>query len=78
MRMPGILSWWPLDYRQASNISPALVGNKIIDHSDVVGASPVVATSSFSTQHLASIDWAKTTTRRDEKHLKFGIQCDLY
>ena len=39
-------------YRQISNISRILVGNKIVDHSDVVGASPVGAaptTSSFST-----------------------------
>ena len=37
-------------YRQVSNISRTLVGNKIVDHSDVVGASPVGAaptTSSF-------------------------------
>ena len=40
------------DYRQTSNISCTLVGNTIVDHSDVVGASPVGAaptTSSFST-----------------------------
>ena len=39
-------------YRQVSNIRHTLVGNKIVDHSDVVGASPVGAaptTSSFST-----------------------------
>ena len=39
-------------YRQVSNISRTLVGNGIVDHSDVVGASPVGAaptTSSFST-----------------------------
>ena len=39
-----------LTYRQ--NIRRTLVGNKIVDHSDVVGASPVGAaptTSSFST-----------------------------
>ena len=39
-------------YRKTSNISCTLVGNKIVDHSDVVGASPVGAaptTSSFST-----------------------------
>ena len=39
-------------YCQISNISHSLVGNKIVDHSDVVGASPVGAaptTSSFST-----------------------------
>ena len=39
-------------YRQVSNISRTLVGNKIFDYSDVVGASPIGAaptTSSFST-----------------------------
>ena len=39
-------------YRQVSNIKRTLVGNNIVDHSDVVGASPVGAaptTSSFST-----------------------------
>ena len=41
-----------LPYRKTSNIRCTLVGNKIVDHSDVVGASPVGAaptTSSFST-----------------------------
>ena len=28
-------------YRKVSNISRTFVGNKIVDHSDVVGASPV-------------------------------------
>ena len=39
-------------YHQVSNIRRTLVGNEIVDHSDVVGASPVGAastTSSFST-----------------------------
>ena len=39
-------------HRPTSNISRTLVKNKIVDHSDVVGASPVGAapiTSSFST-----------------------------
>ena len=39
-------------YRKTSNISRTLVGDKIVDNSDVVGASPVGAaptTSSFST-----------------------------
>ena len=39
-------------YRQVSNTSRTLVGNKIVDHSDVVGALPVgvaPTTSSFST-----------------------------
>ena len=52
-------SKWPMkscgtfeSYHQTSNISRTLVGNEIVDHSDVVGASPVAAaptTSSFST-----------------------------
>ena len=39
-------------YSKTSNIRCTLVGNKIVDHSDAVGASPVGAaptTSSFST-----------------------------
>ena len=39
-------------YHQTSNISHTLMGNKIADHLDVAGASPVGAaptTSSFST-----------------------------
>ena len=41
-----------LSYRKVSNIRRTLVGDEIVDHSDVVGASPVGAaptTSSFST-----------------------------
>ena len=55
--------------------------NKIVDQSDVVRASPVGTapiTSLFSAQHLASMVWAKTTSRRDEKHWGFGIWCVLY
>ena len=43
---------FPENYRKTSNISRTLVGSKIVDNSDVVGASPVGAaptTSSFST-----------------------------
>ena len=38
-------------YRKTSNIKRTFVGNKIVDYSDVVGASPIGAvptTSSFS------------------------------
>ena len=62
---------------QTANISHTLVGNKIVDHSDVLGTSPVGAaptTPSILTWHMASMDWTKTFTRRDEKHFKF---CDL-
>ena len=64
-------------YRQTSNIS-RILGNEIVDQSDVVGASPVGAapiTSSFSTYHLASMGWTRTTARRDEKHLDCRIWC---
>ena len=30
-------------YQQTSNISHTLVGNKIVNHSDIVGAAPVSA-----------------------------------
>ena len=68
-------------YHQVSDKSCTLTGNKLVDNSDVVGASPVGAaptTSSFSTEHLASMDWAKTTARRDENLLSFGTLCVLY
>ena len=55
-------------YRKTFNISLTLVGHKIVDYSDVVGTSPVGAaptTSSFSTSHMASMDWAKAVARGD-------------
>ena len=57
-----------------------LEGNKIDDHLDVDGASHVSApdTSSFLTEHLASIDCAKTTARWDQKNVCCGSWCDLY
>ena len=48
----NIMRLFPINYRKTSNIRRTLVGNEIVDHSDVVGASPVGAaptTSSFST-----------------------------
>ena len=63
-------------YCQVSNIRYTLVGNLIVDHSEVAGASPVgiaPTTSSFSTEHLASTYWTKTTANRDENRLSFGI-----
>ena len=52
-------------------IQVALIGNQIVDLSDVVEAPPVgaaPASFSFSTQHLAPMDWAKAAGWRDEKH----------
>ena len=67
------VSW---KYRQTFNIIPILLGNKSVDHPVVVGASPVgtsAITSAFSTQHQASMEWAKTSARRDEKKIGFGF-----
>ena len=64
-----------LPYHQTSSISDTL-GNEIVDHSDVVETVPVSAaptTSSFSTDHLVSVDWAQTTARQNKKHSSFGI-----
>ena len=47
-----VVSYISQEYCQTCNISHPLVGYKIVDHSDVVGAVPVSAartTSSFST-----------------------------
>ena len=72
-------------YRQVPNISRTSAGNKFVDqfvdHSDVVGASPVGAAptaSSISTEYLASIAWANRTARRGEEHLRLVIWCTLY
>ena len=65
-------------YRHVSNIRCTIKGNIIVDHLDVVGASPVGAaptTSSFSTEHLTSIYCAKTTVSRDGKHSICGSWC---
>ena len=70
-----------LTYRQISNIRSTSIENNVIDHSDVVGASPVGAaptTSSLWTQHLAAMDWAKTTARRNDTYFSFEIRWVLY
>ena len=54
-------------YRKISNISRISVGNKIIDHSDIVGASPVGAvptTSSFLTNTW--LQWIGHRRLKDE------------
>ena len=68
-------------YHKTSNIRCILGGNKNVDHSDVVGVSPVGAaptTSSLSTWHLASRDSAKKATRQYKNLLSVGIWCILY
>ena len=64
------------EYRKVSNIRRTLLASWIFDHSEVVGASLVGSaptTSSFSTEHLASIYCAKKTVSWVKKHLGFGF-----
>ena len=69
-------------YRQVSNINRTLIGNKIVDHSDVVGASPYRRCSNYIfilnlTPGFIGLGIEKTT-RQYEKHLSFGIWWGLY
>ena len=70
-----IVGYFVQNYRQTSNISSTLVGSNIVDHSDVVGASPVSAApiiSSFSTW----LQWIVQIQLQDEMRnvqvLRFG------
>ena len=60
-------------YRQVSNIRRTLVGDKIVAHSDVFGASPVGAastTSSFSPPGFIGLGKDNCKPRRET--FKFG------
>ena len=68
-----------MGYRQVSNIRRILVGNKIVDHSDVVAITWTCRRCSKYIFILdLTLDWAKTNARQDEKHLCLGIWCALY
>ena len=61
---------------QTSNMRRIFVGHKTVDHSEVVGASPVDVAptiSSFSTKQLASMDWGETTARRDALKCRYSM-----
>ena len=47
------IDWYEFTYRQTSNIRRTSVDNKIVDHSDVVGASPVGARLDTWLQYIA-------------------------
>ena len=86
------LNWpqpWTLSYCQTSNISHTivLVGNEIVDHSDVVGAAPTSWNSACRccSNYIFILGLTpgfnglgKDNLRQDEKHLSFGIWCGLY
>ena len=64
---------WRNSYWQTSNIRRTLVGNNIVDQSNLIGASPVGAAptkSSFSTEH--QLQWIGQRQLRDRmKKFKF-------
>ena len=62
-----------MNYRQTTNISHILEGNKIIDHPDEVGASPVSAAPIFIlnlTPGFSGLGRDNCKTRRES--FKFG------
>ena len=72
---PVYIWTFPIDYHQVPNIRCTLVGNKIVNHSDVVGASPVGAVSNYIfildlTTGFIGLDKDNCTTRRETS--KFG------
>ena len=71
-----LFGWFSGIYRHT-----LVVGNKSVDHSDIGGASTVGAaptTPSSLIEHLAAMDWAKATARRDVNHLSFTARRRLY
>ena len=68
---------WCDEYRQTFIISHMLVGNTIVDHSDVVGAAPFHLHFHCRLNTWFQWIWAKTTERRDDKQLRFGIWCNV-
>ena len=66
-------------YCQISNIRCILIGNKIVDHSDAVGASPVSAASTIILNLSPDFNRLcrdKCKTKRE--NLSFVIWCTLY
>ena len=61
-------------YRQTSNISRALAGNRIVDHSDVACRR----CSNYIFILNLTAEFNRLHARKDKQHLSFGIWCDLY
>ena len=61
-------------YRQVSNIIRTLVGNKIVDHSDAVGSSPVGCSNYIFIIDLTSgfIGLGKDSYKTRRETVKFG------
>ena len=64
------------EYPKTSNISGTLVGNKIVDHSDVVAASPAGAAPTTSSLDLI-LGWDKDKCKTGRETFKFGGSVQL-
>ena len=73
-----ILSSINSEYSQTPSVRRTLVGNKRVDRSDVVGASPVGAAPTSSSHGFNGLGKDNCKTRRDEKYLSSVIRCGLY
>ena len=62
-------------YRQTSNINRNWVGNKRVDHTDVVGAAPVVCRRCSSYIFILDLPPDFNGFDKGENRLSFGI-CD--
>ena len=62
-------------YRKTSNIRRTSVGNKIVDHSDVVGASPVGAAPSTSSGILDLTSGFKGFGKDSRKTVRESFKC---
>ena len=60
-------------YRKVSNIRRTLVGNKIVDHSDVVGASPVGAAPTASSFSTSSTNYAAKVNKWNALVLRLRV-----
>ena len=61
-------------YRRASNISHTFVGTKIVDHSAVVGASPVGAAPTTSSSRRNTQNWENAVKIFENKMLSFSFK----
>ena len=59
-----------LAYRKTSNIRGTLLGNKIVDHSDVVGASPAATAPNYIHSRLNIwLQWIRQSQLQDSMRI---------
>ena len=66
------------EYRQTSNICHTLVVNKLVGHSDVVGASPVSAAPTTSSLLIWTPSFNGLGKDNRQESFNFVVWCNLY